>query len=337
MQIKIKERFKYLIPPIGADEYAALTESIKAEGIRDLLIVWNGYIVDGHNRYEIAKKLGYEDDEIKVSGLCIEDEDEVCEWILHNQLGRRNLTDADKLKLASEYKKMREERARKNQERTFIQNQKNIANGIKDAESPSVLAILPKPDENKNTTIYSIAHSDEPQNDITDETEGENVAYEEYEAPETVSYDDEEYVPINARKEAAERFGVGERTLGKYEQVIATAPEPLRRAMEEERVSVNRAYEINRELRSVPERERDWWAKEYLRPKPKAENPDVKTLHSLIFWARKHERIITRENITELMETAEESISAMRAGIDVLRLRLDTIERYIDENEERPF
>jgi ParB-like chromosome segregation protein Spo0J len=55
MVIKIDKEFKKLIPPIGYEEFLGLEESIKKEGCRDPIIIWNNVILDGHNRYRICK------------------------------------------------------------------------------------------------------------------------------------------------------------------------------------------------------------------------------------------------------------------------------------------
>jgi len=46
-------------------------------------------LVDGHNRYEIAKKHNLE---YELEAVEFEDEDAACVWIIDNQLGRRNLS-----------------------------------------------------------------------------------------------------------------------------------------------------------------------------------------------------------------------------------------------------
>ncbi len=56
MEIKIKEEFKELIPPLTNEEYKQLEDNCLEEGIREKIILWNNYIIDGHNRYKIAKK-----------------------------------------------------------------------------------------------------------------------------------------------------------------------------------------------------------------------------------------------------------------------------------------
>ncbi len=57
MQLKIDSEFQSLIPPLTPEELAGLEDSLKSEGCRDALVVWNDTIVDGHNRYEICQRL----------------------------------------------------------------------------------------------------------------------------------------------------------------------------------------------------------------------------------------------------------------------------------------
>jgi len=96
-KLKIEPKFKDLIPPLHPDEYKGLEELIIAEGIRDAIVTWNGVIVDGHNRYEIAEKHGITDYEIKERNFV--DETEAMLWIIDNQLGRRNLTKLTRIEL----------------------------------------------------------------------------------------------------------------------------------------------------------------------------------------------------------------------------------------------
>jgi hypothetical protein len=93
MELKIKEEFKKLIPPLTPDEYKQLETNCIEEGIRDAIITWNGFIIDGHNRYKIAQdwQLGY-----KTISKNFDTEFDVVEWMLVNQLGRRNITPEQK-------------------------------------------------------------------------------------------------------------------------------------------------------------------------------------------------------------------------------------------------
>jgi len=96
-EIKIDPEFKTLIPPLTDEEYQQLTENIVKEGCRDALIVWDGIIIDGHNRYEICK---YYNIAFKTEEKFFDNRDEVKEWIIRNQFGRRNLSVKDRVDLA---------------------------------------------------------------------------------------------------------------------------------------------------------------------------------------------------------------------------------------------
>src|SRR5690606_40306141 len=61
--LRIDPEFRSLIPPLTDDEYAQLEKNIVAEGCRDPLIVWNGVVVDGHNRYDICVRHGIRSEE----------------------------------------------------------------------------------------------------------------------------------------------------------------------------------------------------------------------------------------------------------------------------------
>jgi 16S rRNA G966 N2-methylase RsmD len=91
MELKIKEEFKKLIPPLTPDEYKQLETNCIEEGIRDAIITWNGYIIDGHNRYKIAQDWCLSFKSIEKT---FESEIDVRIWMRNNQKGRRNLTKA---------------------------------------------------------------------------------------------------------------------------------------------------------------------------------------------------------------------------------------------------
>lgn len=84
----ISSDFKELIRPLNEEEYAALEKSIIEEGCRDRLVMWNGFIIDGHHRYQICQEHNIE---FKTINLELEDKERVKLWIINNQLARRNL------------------------------------------------------------------------------------------------------------------------------------------------------------------------------------------------------------------------------------------------------
>lgn len=109
---KIDPEFKKLIPPLSGDEFKQLEENILSEGIREKIIVWEGVIIDGHNRYEIAQKHGLE---FETSNKEFSDRDAVKIWIIKNQFGRRNLSAYDRSKLALELEPLIAEKAKEKQ------------------------------------------------------------------------------------------------------------------------------------------------------------------------------------------------------------------------------
>lgn len=89
LQLIIDDELRDLIPALTNDEYEQLEQNILEEGIRDSLIVWNKTIVDGHNRYNIALEHGLN---YEIEERDFEDKNEVINWMIDNQLGRRNLS-----------------------------------------------------------------------------------------------------------------------------------------------------------------------------------------------------------------------------------------------------
>ena len=76
----------------------------KRQGIRDPLVTWNGILVDGHNRYRIAQE--YDIDFVTVEKE-FADMNAVKEWMVNNQLGRRNLPEFVRGELLSYVREMR--------------------------------------------------------------------------------------------------------------------------------------------------------------------------------------------------------------------------------------
>jgi N6-adenosine-specific RNA methylase IME4 len=89
-EIRIDGEFKRLIAPLSEDEYDQLETNIAREGCRDPIVVWDGILLDGHNRYDICNRIGRP---FKVLRIILPDRTAARIWVRWNQLGRRNLTD----------------------------------------------------------------------------------------------------------------------------------------------------------------------------------------------------------------------------------------------------
>ena len=97
--LEIKKEFKELIPALTAEEFKQLEDNCLAEGIREKILTWNGFIIDGHNRYEIATKWNLD---YQTESKFFKDEEAVKEWMILNQFGRRNLSNYQRSVLALE-------------------------------------------------------------------------------------------------------------------------------------------------------------------------------------------------------------------------------------------
>ena len=113
MLIKLDAEFQSLIPPLTNDEREQLEENILQEGIRDALVVWEGILIDGHNRYAIAQKHNLPYDTIEKH---FDNREDVKRWIILNQFGRRNLSAYDRSILALKLKPIIAEKAKERQD-----------------------------------------------------------------------------------------------------------------------------------------------------------------------------------------------------------------------------
>jgi hypothetical protein len=91
MELLIDKDFELLLDPLKSEEFDKLEASIVHDRyVRDAIVTWKGFIADGHNRYAICKK---HDLPFVTHDLDIDSKEDVIEWIVSNQLGRRNIND----------------------------------------------------------------------------------------------------------------------------------------------------------------------------------------------------------------------------------------------------
>lgn len=110
MNLTIDPEFEAFIPPLDATDYARLKANILADGCREPISVWNGTILDGHNRYRICTENGIPFSTVEISS--VHTRAEVFVWMYENQLGRRNLEPFMRAEMALKVKPYIEERAR---------------------------------------------------------------------------------------------------------------------------------------------------------------------------------------------------------------------------------
>ena len=91
-QLRIDEEFQKILPPLTEEEFQQLEKNIVNDNeVRDPIIVWNGVIVDGHNRWNILQK--HPDIPYQIKRKDFKDRWQVIDWIISTQSGRRNLTE----------------------------------------------------------------------------------------------------------------------------------------------------------------------------------------------------------------------------------------------------
>ena len=63
--------------------------------------------------------------------------------------------------------------------------------------------------------------------------------------------------PVDTRKELADAVGLGERTMGKVMQIDEHAPTAVKEALDSGDLSINQGYNITRQVRELPEEQRE--------------------------------------------------------------------------------
>ena len=111
-ELKIDDEFKEIIPGLTESEEAILRSRIREEGCISPITVWDDVIIDGYHRYKICHEEGIP---FAVEKKAFLSRDEAIEWIVLNQLGRRNLSLFSKCELALRFEPIIRARARANQ------------------------------------------------------------------------------------------------------------------------------------------------------------------------------------------------------------------------------
>jgi len=184
-ELKINPELRDFIPPLSGEEKKQLEDSLLKYGYKGAPIyIWNDYIVDGHNRYELCRKHNIE---YPVEELLLGDSAtiiDVMEWMINTQLGRRNLPPAQRLAVMDKFKKKIQEQAKENMSIGGSSDKKGSPNG--------------------ETLIKKQTHTD---------------------------------------KELAKMAGVGTGTVARFNKVMNSDDEELKKKVLANEVSINAGYE----------------------------------------------------------------------------------------------
>lgn len=158
--IIIKKELKDFIPPLTPEELDQLEINVLEEGCRDALILWKDgeeyILVDGHNRYHICTKNKLD---FKIELKNFENIDQVKEWMIGNQLGKRNLTEEAKSYFRGKHYKT-EKRQGERTDLTYGQNVQKLETREKLAELYKKSAKTIQRDEKYADAIDKVAGDD---------------------------------------------------------------------------------------------------------------------------------------------------------------------------------
>ena len=207
-ELTIDPEFRDLIPPIGDDELKGLERGILLDGCLDPLKLWNGAIVDGHNRYAICQKHGLA---FKTTDMHFTNRDDAKVWILRNQMGRRNLLDYQRGVVAIKLETLLRPKAKERQEE-----------GLKTSSRRAG-----KPEKAKAASDYdrTTAAVEAPPTGGTEKVSST--------LPE----------PIDTRKEIAKAAGLSEGTIRKVKVIEEQATPEQKQRLLDNRASINKVYE----------------------------------------------------------------------------------------------
>lgn len=90
--MKYKMELVESLRQLSTAEYKDLEDNCLEHGVLDPIKVWGEYLIDGRHRIKIADKhkLNYKVEELSFGSL-----EDAREWVLRNQLGKRNLTEIE--------------------------------------------------------------------------------------------------------------------------------------------------------------------------------------------------------------------------------------------------
>ena len=109
----IDKEFQAILPPLAPEEYTHLKKRILEEGCLDALKVWNGILIDGHNRYAICTENNIPFNTIEMK---FNNREEAKLWIVSTQLARRNVSAGKRVELALMFEESVKAKAKERQQ-----------------------------------------------------------------------------------------------------------------------------------------------------------------------------------------------------------------------------
>lgn len=112
-EYRIDPELKSIMSELAKDEKDTLENSLLQDGYKGPpIVVWEDTIIDGHNRYELCRKHNIS---FEVQEMQFDSKDEVIQWMIRAQIGRRNLSKAQRSALVRRFRPIYEKEAKQNQ------------------------------------------------------------------------------------------------------------------------------------------------------------------------------------------------------------------------------
>ena len=165
-KLKIDEELRDLLPPLTTEEYKQLEENLIKDGCQSPLFTWNGFIADGHNRYNICQKNQIP---FEIITLGFNDKSDVMRWMIDGQLGRRNLEPIQRVQVTEKYRPIFEEKAKANQRASGGAVPQKSAKPIDTRDELAKLAGVSHDTYNKGRTILKSDNEEVKQKVLTGE------------------------------------------------------------------------------------------------------------------------------------------------------------------------
>ena len=215
---RIDPEFKELMPPLSPEEYNQLEQNILAHRkCRDAVVVWGDILVDGYNRLRICATHSIP---FEIKQVHFDSREEAMLWILDNQLGRRNLTDAMRIELALSKAELLRQRARQNQIRGGARGGSSRPSDKPDATHPEPAIpvadeanILPECPNDTDCKLFSLSSKPEKE-------------------------------PINVHKAVANEAGVSDGTLHHYMQIAEHGTPELLESVKSGELKIGTAHRL---------------------------------------------------------------------------------------------
>lgn len=239
--LKIDIELEKLLPKLEEEKFNLLKEDILKNGCINPIIVWDGYIVDGHHRYKICKENNVE---FKTKEMQFENKQEAMIWAWTTQKARRNIDDGTLFNIAKVFKPYYEKKAKEQQK---LSQGRGIKKGFIKCENLN---------EELNEDFIKC------ENPIKKNKE-------------------ERIIPINTTKELANIAGTSQSTMNKVIQVQKHAPEPIQKAVENNVISINKGYELTKKVKNLPQENKEKEAEKLIDEQFKKECKELDKAHRI--------------------------------------------------------